>query len=190
METRGRPARHYRAPLPHPAAICHGSSYFFGLPLPPGTPPGFSHLEPRPTLRAPAGFTFLSAVVCYTLKDAAERGRASASTFATLRRGLGLGCAAHLAVVSAKLIGIDGGGLLLPGRGLWQFYANAMAVPFAAATSLLMYGLVAFAAATPPREGVKERVLEGVDRLSSKVADKVADGVAEQLAQTDQDGAP
>lgn len=106
-----------------------------------------------------------------------------------LRKGLGLGCAAHLAVVAVKIAGVDGGGFLLPGKGLWQFYANAMAVPFASSASLLMHGLVLLAAATPPRESVRQRVMEGMDRFSDKVADKVSDGVAEQLAQADANGA-
>mmetsp|Transcript_27216 Transcript_27216/g.55950 ORF Transcript_27216/g.55950 Transcript_27216/m.55950 type:complete len:87 (-) Transcript_27216:93-353(-) len=70
----------------------------------------------------------------------------------TLRKGLALGSGLHLFVIALKLIGADGGGLLLPGTGLWEYYPAAMSKPFASLCSVAMHSVACFAAFTPSSE--------------------------------------
>mmetsp|Transcript_30414 Transcript_30414/g.50186 ORF Transcript_30414/g.50186 Transcript_30414/m.50186 type:complete len:381 (+) Transcript_30414:2-1144(+) len=96
--------------------------------------------------RPASAFYFLAAVASYCIKDAADRDRLDASTFQTLRKGLAIGSGLHLLLIALKLIGIDDGGLLLTGRGLWEVYPAMMAVPFAAASSFALHAILVFAA--------------------------------------------
>jgi hypothetical protein len=97
--------------------------------------------------RAGSGFTFLGAVGAYCLKDASERGDLHKEPAVILRRGLGIGAAAHLGLVVAKVVGVDGGGLILPGRGLWKDYPSLVAASGAATTLMCVtYAVLAFAA--------------------------------------------
>ena len=94
--------------------------------------------------RPASAFTFLGSVIAYSLKERSidddER-----SVRKLLRRGIGLGSAAHLALIFLKIIGVDGGGLIFKGRGLWEVYPAMIAVPFAASCSFAVYTLLCFA---------------------------------------------
>jgi len=97
--------------------------------------------------RPASAFTFLGSVIAYSFKEISidddER-----SVQKILRRGIGFGSAAHLALIFLKVIGVDGGGLIFKGRGLWEVYPAMIAVPFAAACSFTVYALLCFAVCT------------------------------------------
>lgn len=112
--------------------------------------------------RAASAWTFLAGVVSYAIKDGIEKGEFggingnNGGYFTILRTGLAVGSAAHLFIIALKLIGIDGGGFLLPGRGLWEVYPMALAVPFTAASSLIMHLVAIFASRLKTRDTVSE----------------------------------
>jgi hypothetical protein len=100
--------------------------------------------------RAASGFTFLGAVAAYCLKDASERSTTTTTAANnTLRRGLFVGALGHLGLLLAKVIGVDGGGLLLPGRGLWELYPSLMKAS-GAATLLMVVTYSVLAVGTCP----------------------------------------
>eukprot|EP00550_Attheya_septentrionalis_P001176 CAMPEP_0198283120 /NCGR_PEP_ID=MMETSP1449-20131203/2800_1 /TAXON_ID=420275 /ORGANISM="Attheya septentrionalis, Strain CCMP2084" /LENGTH=336 /DNA_ID=CAMNT_0043979633 /DNA_START=531 /DNA_END=1541 /DNA_ORIENTATION=- len=119
--------------------------------------------------RPASAFTFLASIMTYCLKDSTNRDNdphdsdhddtsrdhdhdrdcsllhASRKTmFQMIRTGLATGSAFHLVLLALKIIGVDGGGLLLPGNGLWEVYPAMVAVPFAAASSMLLHGLICY----------------------------------------------
>ena len=95
--------------------------------------------------RSASGFTFLGQVVAGLLKQGAEENRKQR----ILQWGLGIGSIAHLVLVVSKLIGVDGGGLLIQGRGLWELYPSLVNASGAATVLMLVtYSVTAIACTT------------------------------------------
>lgn len=107
--------------------------------------------------RPASAFTFLGSIMAYCLKEGADSLNISNVASSThkmkkrkdfgriLRRGLAIGSGSHLLLIALKIIGLDGGGLILPGRGLWEVYPAMISVPFATGLSLLIHAVVCFA---------------------------------------------
>lgn len=90
--------------------------------------------------RTASGFTWLAAVAAYALeKDQGAPRR-------TLKAGLGVGAFLHLGLLVAKVVGVDGGGLLIKGKGLPTLYPSLMqASPAATALMVATLSLLSFA---------------------------------------------
>lgn len=95
--------------------------------------------------RPASAFSFLAAVLSYSLSRVYSRKNIDPSIFDPIRRSMRLGCMLHLGLVLAKIVGVDGGGLLLPGRGLWEVYPAMLAVPFSAGSSMIVHVLFCIA---------------------------------------------
>lgn len=99
--------------------------------------------------RAASAFTFLGAIEMMTMRMLNKKDENANQrhlwTRRTIGRGLGIGSALHLALILLKLIGVDDGGLLLPGRGLWTWYPAMMAVPWATAASCVVHFMTCLA---------------------------------------------
>lgn len=95
--------------------------------------------------RSAGAFTWLASVMCYSLKKLRRNGQRGTRTFNILRTGLGLGSLLHCSLILLKLIGIDDGGFLLKGQGLWENYPAMLAVPFATTCSLMVHSVIIIA---------------------------------------------
>jgi hypothetical protein len=127
---------------------CAGLVWFTALPLLPfaGYP-----LATIPSIlgkrlsRPASAFYFLAAVAsgCIAREDTSTT--ADQKTTTELRTSLAVGSFLHLFLLLLKVIGVDDGGLLFPGNGLWQWYPAMMAVPFTAASSFVVHALLVYA---------------------------------------------
>ena len=102
--------------------------------------------------RPASAFTLLGSVMAYCLKEGEDSVPSTdvetvqrQDLKRILNRGLAMGSGSHLLLIALKLVGVDGGGWILPGRGLWEVYPAMMAVPFTAGVSMLVHAIVCFA---------------------------------------------
>ena len=104
--------------------------------------------------RAASGYTWLGAVGLLCLYDEQQQQDDSDSTTTTnslryLLRGLRLGSLLHISLVWSKIIGFDGGGLLLPGRGLWNDYPSLVNASLGVKCLMMItYPLIVYATTT------------------------------------------
>lgn len=94
--------------------------------------------------RPSSAFTFLGAALTFCMTKA--NGNPKSKDVVHVQKCLLVGSSLHLTLIALKLIGVDGGGFLLPGNGFWEVYPAILAVPFATASSLLIHLLVCIAA--------------------------------------------
>jgi len=100
--------------------------------------------------RPASAFTLLGAIVAYSLKlrrhNSLSNNSGEQKMLRALRKGLAVGSASHLLLIFLKLIGVDGGGWVFRGRGLWEVYPALISVPFAAGVSMAVHGILCLAA--------------------------------------------
>lgn len=88
-------------------------------------------------------FHWLGGAASYYLMNTMRKGTSTdagtARRASIVSRGLAWSSGLHLALIVAKLVGVDDGGLLIPGRGLWEVYPAMIAVPRTLAASLLLH---------------------------------------------------
>jgi len=95
--------------------------------------------------RPASAFSFIAAVLCYSLSRADFNKHVDSPIFRPIKRSMTVGCALHLGLILAKIAGLDGGGLLFPGRGLWEVYPAMLAVPYSAGCSMMVHLLFCIA---------------------------------------------
>lgn len=96
--------------------------------------------------RPATGFYALATTMCLELfqqESQQPQTTTTANHTLLLARGLQWGCSLHVLLVMLKLIGVDDGGLLLQGNGLWQWYPAMMQVPVALGASLVVHIMTA-----------------------------------------------
>lgn len=93
--------------------------------------------------RPAAAFTYLAFVASSCLAD--THTALDDPIYRKMRRVISLGCALHISLIVMKVLGVDGGGILFKGNGLWEVYPAMVAVPFSTICSLVIHALFCIA---------------------------------------------